>query len=140
MAKRIVSKEEAVKLNSERIQATFQLDPAVKITLRGKEYTLELTNYAVKGLYKDTGHNLLSLGFTLEAMQSAELLGALLYWSLNYNHPDLTQDDVDKLFSYRLYGYILDRLKVVVDLFLPDMSDVQIEGARPEASKDEDPT
>ena len=128
---KVISIEEAQELRKKRIEETFQLDPLTTITLKGKTFTMELNNYAVKGIYKDTGHNLLAIGFGLKEMQSPELMGATLYWALKEHHPELTQDDVDKLFTYRHYGYILERLKVALDLFLPDMSDVQIEGARP---------
>jgi hypothetical protein len=137
---KMVSKEDATKLRRERVQNTFQLDAATTITLRGKVYTLELTNYAVKGIYKDTGHNLMALGFSVQQMTDPEMMGSLLFWALQQNHPELTQDEVDKLFTYRHYGYILDRLKDALDLFLPDMSDVQVEEARKQPEEGEDPS
>ncbi len=137
---KVLSAKEAADLRVERIKETFQLDPVVTIVLKGHEYTMELNNYAIKGVLKDTGHNMLSAGFGIKEMQDPEVMGSLLRWALNCHHPELTQDDVDKLFTYRHYGYILDRLKVALDLFLPDMSDVQIEGVRTEAPEGEDPS
>ncbi len=137
---KVLSPQEALELRRKRTLETFQLDPQVPIELKGKPYILELTNFAVKGILKDTGHNILSVGFGVEQMQDPEMMGALLRWALELNHPDLTQDDVDRMFSYRHYGYILEKLKAALDLFLPDMSDVQIEGARPNVQEGEDPS
>lgn len=138
---RIISIKEAAELRKKRIEETFQLDPLTTIELKGKVYTMELNNFAVKGILKDTGYNLLSAGFGIREVQDPEILGAILYWSLVEHQPDLTQEAVDKLFAYRLYAYILEKLKVALDLFLPDMSDVQIEGAREtqEVKEGEDP-
>ena len=137
---KIVNPAEALRLRQERMQDTFQLDPVTTIMLKGKPYTLELTNWAVKGIYKDTGHNIMALGFNPEQMQSPEMMGALLFWALAGNHPELTQDDVDKMFSYRHYGYVLGRLKIALELFLPDMSDIQVEAARAVPTEGEDPS
>jgi hypothetical protein len=138
---RVVSSKEAAALRKERIAETFQLDPLTTINLKGKIYTMELNNFAVKGILKDTGYNLLSAGFGIKEVQDPEILGALLYWSLIEHQPDLTQEAVDKLFGYRHYAYVLECLKVALDLFLPDMSDVQIEGVREkqEVREGEDP-
>jgi hypothetical protein len=137
---KVLSVKEASDLRKERMLETFQLDPQTTIELKGKTYTMELNNFAVKSILKDTGHNLLSVGFGITEMQDPELMGALLRWALNEHHPELTQDDVDRLFTYRHYGYILERLKVALDLFLPDMSDIEIEKVRQDTSAAEDPS
>lgn len=121
------SVEDVVKIRRERVQQTFKLDPTVMITLKGKEYTLELNNYGVKQVLKDTGFNIMKDGFGQEQMQDPEVMGSLLFRALETNHPDLTQDLVDRLYSYRLYPYILEKMRTVLDLFMPDMSDVLAE-------------
>jgi len=131
----MITSEERRKIRKERVLELFKLDPLVPITLKGKEYILEFNNYAVKGVFKDTGLNIMKAGFGQEQMQDPEVMGAMLYWALKTNCTDFTQDDVDKMYSLRHYSYILERLREAIDLFLPDMSDIdaQIEQEKREA-------
>ena len=108
-----------------RVLETFQLDPLVPIKLKGKDYTLEFNNWAVKKVLKETGFNVMSTGFGMEQMQDPVVMGNLLFNGLLTNHPDLTQDDVDRMYSFRHYPYILECLRIGLDLFTPDMSDVE---------------
>ena len=124
---RRVSSERFVSIRRKRVQETFQLDPLVPITLKGKNYTLEFNNRAVKLILKDTGLNLMSAGFGMDAMQDPETMGAILFRGLQTHHPDLTQDDVDVLYSYRHFPYVIQCLRQGLELFLPDMSDVEAE-------------
>jgi hypothetical protein len=127
------------KVRSERIQGLFQLDPEVKISFAGKHYTLLLNNWAVKGILKDTGHNLMSLGFTVEVMTDPNTLGSFLFWALQTKHPELDQEATDKLFTYRHYAYVIDRLKQAIAMFLPDMSDFQVDEAVGRTEENVDP-
>lgn len=108
----------------ERVGQTFQLDPQVRITLKGVTYTLEFNNRAMKEVLKDCGFNALKDSLSAEAMESPEILGSLLYRGLKTHHPDVTADQVDMLFTSRHYPYIISRLRAAMEMFLPDMSDV----------------
>lgn len=122
----------------ERVQATFKLDPQVAITLKGKDYILEFNNYAVKGIFKETDFNLMGSAFTLAQMQNPRVMGVMLYYGLKTNHPDITEDEVDKLFTYRHYPYVLSKLRQAIGLFMPDLTDLV---SKPEGSGlPEDPT
>lgn len=127
------------KVRSERIQSLFQLDPEVKIALCGTHYTMVLNNWAVKGILLDTGHNLMALGFTIEVMTDPVTLGSILYWSLKTKHPELDLETVDKLFNYRHYAYVVDRLKAAIAMFLPDMSDFEVDEALGRTETNADP-
>jgi hypothetical protein len=129
-----MSPDALMKLRRERVQETFQLDPLVIITLKGHDYTLEFNNFTVKCIYKELGINLLSEGIPMEAMQDPDKLGKLLLLGLQEHHPDLTQDAVDRLYTYRHYMYVLDRLQAALNLFMPDMSDVE-KPTEPDAGK-----
>ena len=126
-AAQIAHLEKVAAIRRQRVLETFQLDPLVKVMLKGKEYTLEFNNRAVKFIMKDTSLNLMSAGFGMDAMQDPEIMGALLFRGLQTHHPDLTQDEIDLLYSYRHFPYILQCLRQGLDLFLPDMSDVEAE-------------
>ena len=108
-----------------RLEETFKLDPIVPIKLKGNNYTLEFNNFAVKEVMKQTGFNIMAKSFGMSEMENPEILGSLLFQGLLTNHPDLTQDSVDKLFTYRHYPYILERLRMALTLFMPDISDLQ---------------
>lgn len=123
--------EDYSKLHAERVRETFQMDPQVKITLKGKEWTLEFNNYGVKEVLKETGLNLLDSGFGPDQWKDPKVMGALFYQGLKANYPDLTQEEADKLFSYRHYSAILSSIRTALSLFMPDMSDVTLD-------KDED--
>lgn len=137
--KRKVPQAEYTKIRSERIQPLFQLDPTVTITLKGAVYKLELNNWAVKGILRDTGVNLMQVGFGIAEMQSPELLGSFLCWSMRTHHPEMEQEQVDKLFTYRHYSYVLDKLKTCIDLFLPDMDDLEVDKATGRTEENPDP-
>src|SRR5476649_120824 len=135
-----VDAKRAAEIRKERIAQLFQLDPVVMITLKRNDYTLEINNWAVKGVLKDTGVNLMSTGFGVAQMQDPEVMGSILYWGLKTHHPDLQQEDVDKLYSYRHYAYVLGQLRTALDLFLPDMSDVEVDEAMGRTETNADPT
>lgn len=139
-----MTSEKYAEIYNERVRATFSSDPLVPIELKGNTYSLEFNNKTVKELYKTTGVNLLESSFTKEQMQNPGILGIILYWALNTNHPDLTPDDVDKLFTLRHLPGILNRIRLAVDLFMPDMSDCVPTGvltakAKEEVAESEDP-
>ncbi len=140
MEKRTVSIAEAIELRRERVQATFKLDPTVIITLKGVDYTLEFDNAAVKGVLKDTGYNMMSTAFSVDQMQDPDVMGAMLFRGLQHNHSDMTQEKADSLFSVRLYPYVLEKLRQSLALFLPDMTDVDVEKPKEAAKESEDPT
>lgn len=131
---------ELLNLHKERVLDTFKLDPQVKITLKGNEYTLEVNNWAVKQIYKETKFNLLSSGFKLAQMEDPELMGVMLFYSLVTNHPELTQESTDKMFTYRHYPYILDRMKEAISLFMPELPEIKKMLDSKEAEVDVDPT
>ncbi len=118
----------ALEQDRKEIGDSFKLDPRVPIQLKGKEYTLEFNNFAVKGVYKDTGYNLLSTPLDKEQMNNPDIMGALLYYGLKTNHDDMTQDSADKLCTYIHQLYILSRLHAALDLFLPESAKKELEG------------
>ena len=123
--KKVISKEEARELRQMRVQDTWKLDPQVKVMLKGKEYVIEFNNYAVKEIFRSEKQiNIMKDGVTMETLQDPEALSLLLYWGLKEHHPDLTQDELDRLFTYKHYGYIVNKLTSALDMFTPDMSDV----------------
>lgn len=136
------TREESLAIRRQRVQETFKLDPDVIITLKGKKYTLEMNNYAVKEVLRDTGVNLMRDGLSRDSMVDPHIVGSILFRSMQLHHPDLTQDDVDKLYTLRHYSYVLDTLRQVVDLFMPDMSDIIVADVAREGTdgKIEDPT
>ena len=116
--------EEQVELRTKRIGETLKLDPTVIIMLKGKDYTLEFNNFAIKGILKDTGFNLMGSFLGTEEMENPEIMGAVLYYGLKTHHNELTQEECDKLYGYRHNVYILDKIREAIRLFLPDMSDI----------------
>lgn len=122
--------EERQEIRKKRVEETFQLDPVVSIKLKQKDYTLEANNYAIKGILKDTAVNLMDTGFRKEQMNDPLLMGSMLFWLLRTNHPEMTQEESDKMYSFRHYAYVLQRLNIALDLFLPDMSDIDAQMAR----------
>lgn len=108
-----------------RIRDTFQLDPKVEIKLGGVTWQLEYNNRAVKGVYTDTGFNLLSDQFSTDKnLTNPELLGSLLYHGLKRHHPEMTPDQADDLFTTRHYPYVIRQIQAALDSFLPDLSDL----------------
>jgi len=138
-AKKVVSAADYTKIRRERVEPLFQLDPVVTITLKEKKYTLEFNNWAIKGVLKDTGINMISMGFSADMMSDPMMLGSVFYWAMATHQPEMTQDDTDKLFTYKHYAYVLEKLRICVDLFLPDMSDIEIDMATGRTVEDEDP-
>ncbi len=134
--------EAALEQQRKEIGETFKLDPQVTIKLKGAEYTLEYNNFAVKGIYKDTGYNLLSTPLDKQQMDDPDIMGALLYYGLKTNHEDITQEQVDKLYTYRHMVYVMSRITSALELFLPESSKKDLtdpgEAGSPQVA--EDPT
>lgn len=126
-------------IRRQRLAETDRLEPVVTITLKGHTYTLECNNYAVKGILKDTGYNLMSEGFSTKQLQDPEVMGSMLNWLLKTHHPDLSVEDTDKLYTFRHYPYIIERIGTSIDLFLPDMSDIDSPQQQSKPVNDEDP-
>lgn len=123
-----------------RLNDTDKLDPTVPITLKNKEYTLEFNNRAIKRVLRDTGHNVIKDGIDRDALNDPNLYGSLVLHGLETHHPDLTEDEVDMLVTYRHFFYISSQLLTALSLFMPDVSDV-LEAPGPDAgeAKPEDP-
>lgn len=117
--------EDLAAIRRERLIETTRLDPQIPIILKGQKYTLEMNNFAVKGILKDTGHNIIKLGVGLDQLTDPVVVGSILFWALRTGHPDLTQDDVDKLYTHKHYAYVMERLVETVRLFLPDMTGLE---------------
>lgn len=125
-APKVTVRQARVDAYEERVLETFQLDPRVALTLKGKALTLEFNNRAIKGVLKDCGFNALKSSLTVEAMEDPNTLGSLLFRGLQTHHPEMTQDDVDLLFTSRHYPYILNRIRAAMEMFLPDLSDLPV--------------
>lgn len=129
----------------QRVKETFQLEPQVSITLKKQTFTLEYNNRSIKDVLKDSGFNLLADSLyasegASQPLENPEILGSLLYRGLQAHHPELTADDVDKLFTARHYPYVTAKIREALDLFMPDMSDVERDEEPPESVVPEDPT
>jgi hypothetical protein len=98
-----------------------QLDPAVNITLRNKQYTLEYNNFSIKGILKDTGFNLLNQNLTVKELGDPAILGAFLFWGLKTNHEELTQEQADKLLTYRDHFNVMLGIRKALTLYLPEV-------------------
>ena len=134
--------EAALVQQRKEIEETFKLDPLVKIQLKGVEYTLEYNNLSVKGIYKDTGYNLLSTSLGKDQMDDPNVMGALLFYGLKTHHDAMTQEEADKLYTYRHVVYIMSRITTALELFVPASSNKDLadpdEAGSPQVS--EDPT
>ena len=119
-----VTLEEFRGLYAKRLEKCFQLDTKVPINLRGQEYILELDNRAAKGVLLDTDFNMLSSSLSVEVLNNPIILGALVYHGLREHHPEITQDEADRLIEFRKFPYIIGRIQHAMELFSPDMSDV----------------
>lgn len=125
--KQVVSGTQAAEIMTQRVEETWKLDPEVVIHLKGKEYTLEFTNFAVKEIAKHLQIDLLKSGIPQGSLQDSEILTGLIYYGLQEHHPEITKDQIDRMLSLRHYGYILNRLTEALSLFSPDMSDISIQ-------------
>lgn len=134
--------EAALEQQRKEIEETFKLDPQVTIKLKGAEYTLEYNNLAIKGIYKDTGYNLLSTTLGKEQMDDPNIMGALMYYGLKTHHEDMTQEEADKLYTYRHMVYIMSRITSALQLFIPESSkrDLTDPGEAGSPQVAEDPT
>jgi len=119
----IASPADRITQIQEAVASSFKLDPYVKITLKGKEYTLEFNNTAAKGVYKDTGFNPISDALNFERWVDPEFIGAVLYHGLKCHHPDMTQEVADNLITMRQGLYIRDTLIKALTTPLPDIPD-----------------
>lgn len=116
--------EERRAVTKARVQELLKLDPQVTIKLKGNDYTLEMNNWAVLGILKDTGYNLNSAGFGTEQMQDPTIMGCILFWAMQTHHPDLSLEAVNKLFTYRHMQAIFDKIMECITLYSADVSDL----------------
>jgi hypothetical protein len=128
------SDPEYLQLRRDRIKDTFQLDPVTPITLKGQQYKIEFNNWTVKEILKDLGVNLLSEPVGFDILKDPEKLGRLLFWALSTNHPELKQEDVDKMFTLKHLLYVRNCIGEAMELYLPDMDDIAVEPEEGEAS------
>lgn len=115
-------------LYRERVNEALSVDPGVTVTLGNKEYTLEFNNRAIKDLLKATGLNILQQGIGKDRLGDPEFLTTFLLIGLKLHHPDCTEEEVDRVFNIRHYAYVVDKLLQAIDMFSPDMSDIQPSG------------
>ena len=122
-----VTKEKYMEALESRIPDTFKLDPKVTITLKGNPYTLEFNNASAKGVLLDSGFNLLNDRLTQDHIGNPNIMGSLLFRGLQTNHPDLTIEETDKLFTVKHYPYINRKIMEALVAFMPDMSDMEVD-------------
>lgn len=132
----VVSPATFQEIRKERVQSTFKLDPQVEIVLKGKTYTLEFNNWAAKELTKAIGFNPLREPLSMGILSDPAQLGAVLLYGLLTNHPDLDQDQVDRLFTFRHIEYVISRLTLSLQMIMPDMSDYEIVPEDKESEQD----
>lgn len=121
-----LSREEREKYQSiisERLPQILKLDPTIAIVLRDKAYTMELDNKAAKDIFKDTGVNLLGDGLAIKDL-NPNLVGSIMFRSLQRHHKDVTQEFVDSVIEFKKYLYIRDKILQAIEMFFPDVSDI----------------
>lgn len=118
---------------SERLPGLSKLDPKVEVKLGGKTWTLHFTNYAIKRVFEDTKHNLMT-GLKEEHLSNPVIFGAVLFRGMEQEHPELTQEVVDRMFSLRHYAYVREKVVEALELFYPDLSDLPVESEGEEQS------
>ena len=116
-----------------RLPQILKCDPVVPITLRDKQYSMEMDNKAVKYLYLNTKVNLLSR-FTVADLYTPDNFSHYLFAVLHRHHPELTISDIDELIDFRKFMYIRDQAMKCIELFLPDMSDIEKEFDKEQSS------
>lgn len=131
--------EDYAKTYVDRSQPLFDLEPSVTLKLKNQHFMLEYNNWAVKEVLKATKVNLIEAGFTMGDWVDPEKMGILLYCGLVTNHPELTQEAVDKLLTYRHYPLVLQQIGEALRLFMPDMADVELDESKDEVSDTKDP-
>lgn len=130
--------ENAYTLARAKVQETSKLDPEVPLSLGGRSWILVYNNWALKGIFADTGINILGVPLTSKEFSDPVLAGAVLYWGLRTRHPEVTQEEVDKLFTTRHYLYVQSQVFQALQLFYPDIEDMpKVTG---EGVVEEDPT
>lgn len=124
-AKRKVTPDEANEIRRARILDTNKLDPKVTLVMDGNDLILEFTNRAVKDVEKELGINLFNGEFTAQHMTNPTMLSRMLYFGLRKHQPELTLEQIDDMFSFRHFGYYMNRLTEALSMFTPDTSDIQ---------------
>lgn len=97
----------------------LRVDPGVSISMRGDLYTLEVDNRCLINILKDTKVNILSAGLKRVDLEDPEVLGKILHRQLEFHHPDLTLEAVNRLIEGRKYIYITDKIFEALRLFWP---------------------
>lgn len=123
-----------------RLEETDRLDPKVEISLNGQTFTLEFNNRALKAILKSRGLNLIRDGLAMDTLSDPEVLSTILCEGLRVSKPDITEDEVDGLISFRKTPYIISRVRLALSLFMPEISDIDGEKPESERSATQDPT
>lgn len=124
----------------QRMAETIKLDPKVPFQLNGTEHILVFNNRAVKQILAETGINLLTTPLVTEQLAKPEIFGAIVYWGLKTNSPNLTPEDVDLYLTTRHLLYYQTQIAKGLELFYPDISDLPIAQTDEEREPVADPT
>lgn len=135
-----MNSELAARVYRERVQATMSLDPKVSLVLKGQEYFLEFNNKAVIDLLRATGFNLLSDALTQDKVKDPSFLCDLIRYGLMANHPDVTTEEVNRIFTLKHFPYVMNQIREAIRGYLPDMTDIDIDEESKGAEGHQDPT
>lgn len=108
----------------QRMDETIKLDPTVPLSMGGRDFTLVFNNWAVKEILKETGLNLLTTPLLSEQMTDPTVIGPVLLCGLRTHSPELTLEEVDRLFTMRHLLYVQTKLAEALSLFYPDTEDL----------------
>lgn len=117
--KELTPEQKKTQLFISRLPEVMALDPKVPFRFMNQDLQLEMNNVALMGIYKDTGINILGDGFKAIQLDNPEVVGVVLFRALNQNHPDITQEQVNKAINARQYFYIRERIMESLSLFMP---------------------
>ena len=119
-----------------QIEESFKLDPTVTVTLGDKKYLLEFDNTAAKEIFKAIAYNMLSDPDIVARLNDPNSVGVILYWGLKRHHPEITEEEADRLLTAKHRLYITSTLIQAMTGFVPDLATGDDKESPAEAVKD----
>jgi len=120
-------------------EAAFNIvktDPWVPITLKGEQFKLEYSYFAVKTMYQEAGMKLTDNGFDMALLSDPELLAKALMYGLVTHHPAFDAEAVERHINMRHRVYYANCIRKAIEATQPDLSDLDAETPAQEDSTD----
>lgn len=114
-----------------RVLDLSRMDPHVLIRLDGKDYKLEYTMYSAKLIKDELGIDMLKPIDYEQGRDFGNLFG-LIRHGLAKHHPELSEEDIQKIVSPRMFMYYAAIIREAMDLMYPP----EEEGAAREGGDD----